>query len=66
MVNEQGERETEFTHVQTMAEAEKYLKEWKFDIILLDLGLPDSAGLEAVRRAHLAAPHTPLGSADGP
>jgi diguanylate cyclase (GGDEF)-like protein/PAS domain S-box-containing protein len=60
MVNEQGERETEFTHVQTMAEAEKYLKEWKFDIILLDLGLPDAAGLEAVRRAHVAAPHTPL------
>jgi diguanylate cyclase (GGDEF)-like protein/PAS domain S-box-containing protein len=60
MVNEQGERETEFTHVQTMAEAEKYLKEWKFDIILLDLGLPDAAGLEAVRKAHVAAPHTPL------
>jgi diguanylate cyclase (GGDEF)-like protein/PAS domain S-box-containing protein len=60
MVNEQGERETEFTHVQTMAEAEKFLKEWKFDIILLDLGLPDASGLDAVRRAHSAAPHTPL------
>lgn len=60
MVNEQGERETEFTHVQTMAEAEKYLKEWKFDIILLDLGLPDASGLDAVRKAHAAAPHTPL------
>ena len=60
MVNEQSESNTEFTHVQTMAEAEKYLKEWKFDIILLDLGLPDAAGLEAVRKAHIAAPHTPL------
>ena len=60
MVNEQSESNTEFTHVQTMAEAEKYLKEWKFDIILLDLGLPDAAGLEAVRKAHVAAPHTPL------
>ncbi len=60
MINEQGERDTEFTHVQTLGEAEKYLREWKFDIILLDLGLPDAAGLEAVRRAHLAAPHTPL------
>ncbi|HEY4837348.1 MAG TPA: EAL domain-containing protein [Candidatus Acidoferrales bacterium] len=60
MINEQGGHDTEFTHVQTMAEAEKYLAEWKFDIILLDLGLPDAAGLQAVRRAHAAAPHTPL------
>jgi diguanylate cyclase (GGDEF)-like protein/PAS domain S-box-containing protein len=60
MINEQGERDSEFTHVQSMAEAEKYLKEWKFDIILLDLGLPDATGLEAVRRAHAGAPHTPL------
>ena len=60
MVNEQGDRDIEFTHVQSMAEAEKYLKEWKFDIILLDLGLPDATGLEAVRRAHAGAPHTPL------
>jgi diguanylate cyclase (GGDEF)-like protein/PAS domain S-box-containing protein len=60
MVNERGEHDTEFTHVQTMAEAEKYLAEWKFDIILLDLGLPDASGLGAVRKAHAAAPHTPL------
>lgn len=60
MINEQGERDTEFTHVQTMGEATKYLAEWKFDIILLDLGLPDAAGLDAVRKAHAAAPHTPL------
>ena len=43
-----------------MGEAEKYLAEWKFDIILLDLGLPDASGLDAVRKAHAAAPHTPL------
>ena len=30
------------------------------DIILLDLGLPDAQGLEAVRRAHAAAPRVPL------
>jgi len=60
MINDQGDRDTEFTHVQTMGEAEKYLAEWKFDIILLDLGLPDSSGLDAVRRARAAAPHTPL------
>ena len=30
------------------------------DVILLDLGLPDAQGLEAVRRAHAAAPRVPL------
>jgi CheY-like chemotaxis protein len=30
------------------------------DIILLDLGLPDAQGLEAIRRAHAAAPRIPL------
>ncbi len=31
-----------------------------FDVILLDLGLPDVQGLAAVRRAHAAAPRVPL------
>ena len=31
-----------------------------FDVILLDLGLPDAQGLGAVRRAHAAAPRIPL------
>jgi DNA-binding NarL/FixJ family response regulator len=30
------------------------------DLILLDLGLRDAQGLEAVRRAHAAAPNIPL------
>jgi diguanylate cyclase (GGDEF)-like protein/PAS domain S-box-containing protein len=60
MINDSGAHDTEFTHVLSMSDAEKHLAEWKFDIILLDLGLPDSSGLDAVRRAHLAAPHTPL------
>jgi diguanylate cyclase (GGDEF)-like protein/PAS domain S-box-containing protein len=60
MINEQGDRDTEFTHVETMTEAGKHLAEWKFDVILLDLGLPDAVGLDAVRKAHAAAPHTAL------
>ena len=43
-----------------MGEAEKYLAEHAVDIILLDLGLPDAQGLDAVRRAHAAAPRIPL------
>jgi diguanylate cyclase (GGDEF)-like protein/PAS domain S-box-containing protein len=60
MFSEQGSHNTEFTHVGCMSEAEKALSERAFDIILLDLGLPDTQGLGAVRRAHAAAPRIPL------
>lgn len=60
MLNEQGSHNIEFTHVECMSEAEKHLAECEVDIILLDLGLPDAQGLEAVRRAHAAAPRVPL------
>ena len=51
---------TEVTHVERMSEAEAHLGEHAVDVILLDLGLPDAQGLEAVRRARAAAPHVPL------
>ena len=60
MFNEQHSKTTELTHVGSMSEAEGYLAEHAVDVILLDLGLPDAQGLEAVRRAHAAAPSTPL------
>ena len=60
MFNEQGLHRTEFTHVECMSDAEKHLANNQVDIILLDLGLPDAHGLEAVRRARKAAPRTPL------
>jgi diguanylate cyclase (GGDEF)-like protein/PAS domain S-box-containing protein len=60
MFNEQDLHDTELTQVKSMGEAEKHLAEGTVDIILLDLGLPDAQGLEAVRRAHAAAPHVPL------
>src|ERR1700684_94762 len=60
MFNEQGLHKTEFTHVVCMSDAEKHLASNQVDIILLDLGLPDAHGLEAVRRARKAAPRTPL------
>jgi diguanylate cyclase (GGDEF)-like protein/PAS domain S-box-containing protein len=43
-----------------MTDAEKHLAEHAVDMILLDLGLPDAPGLEAVRRARAAAPHAPM------
>jgi CheY-like chemotaxis protein len=60
MFNERDSHNTELTHVKSMSEAEKHLAERAFDIIVLDLGLPDAKGLQAVRRAHAAAPRIPL------
>jgi len=60
MFSEKGAHNTELTHVECMSEAEKHLANRVVDIILLDLGLPDAQGLEAVRRAHAAAPGVPL------
>jgi diguanylate cyclase (GGDEF)-like protein/PAS domain S-box-containing protein len=60
MFNEQGAYNTDLIHVECMSEAEEHLAEQAVDVILLDLGLPDAQGLEAVRRAHAAAPRVPL------
>jgi diguanylate cyclase (GGDEF)-like protein/PAS domain S-box-containing protein len=60
MINEQGSNNMQLMHVECMSDAEKHLTERAFDIILLDLGLPDAQGLGAVRRAHAAAPRVPL------
>jgi diguanylate cyclase (GGDEF)-like protein/PAS domain S-box-containing protein len=58
--HEQSSHNTELTQVGTMGEAEKHLAEGVVDIILLDLGLPDAQGLEAIRRARAVAPGVPL------
>jgi PAS domain S-box-containing protein len=60
MFKEQGSAETVLTHVESMADAERELALRTFDIILLDPGLPDSQGIESVRRSHAAAPRVPL------
>jgi diguanylate cyclase (GGDEF)-like protein/PAS domain S-box-containing protein len=60
MFKEQDSRTVELTHVPCMLAAEKYLQEQRVDIVLVDLGLPDAQGLEAVRRTRAVAPHIPL------
>jgi diguanylate cyclase (GGDEF)-like protein/PAS domain S-box-containing protein len=60
MFNEHGALDIELVRATTMSEAEGQLSLRMFDIMLLDLGLPDSQGLDAVRRAHSAAPRVPL------
>jgi diguanylate cyclase (GGDEF)-like protein/PAS domain S-box-containing protein len=60
MFKEPGSQDIELAHVDCMADAESYLASHTVDIILLDLGLPDTQGLEAVRRTHSAASRVPL------
>src|ERR671932_133202 len=48
------------THAEHLSEALQRLDEQSFDVILLDLSLPDSSGLETVSTTRRAAPRTPL------
>src|SRR5690242_11178591 len=60
MLTEHGSQSTDLIRVGYLSEAEKCLAKSAVDIILLDLGLPDAQGLEALRRIHAAAPRVPL------
>ena len=50
----------QFTHVATLAEALVQLRERRFDVLLLDLSLPDSSGRETFLRVRAAAPDLPI------
>jgi len=60
MLRDDETQDTHLIHVECMTDAEQHLALEKVDIIVLDLGLPDAQGLDAVRRAHAAAPRVPL------
>lgn len=47
-------------HVCQLDDALASLSEQQYDVVLLDLLLPDSSGLETVDRVHAAAPDTPI------
>lgn len=50
----------DLTHVQSMGDADGILASRSVDIVLMDSGLADMAGLEAVRRVRAAAPHASI------
>jgi diguanylate cyclase (GGDEF)-like protein/PAS domain S-box-containing protein len=60
MLKEPGSRKYDFAHHETMEKAVASLATDPVDIVLLDLGLPDSQALDAVWRARAAAPRIPL------
>ncbi len=48
------------THADRLAKALASLKEERFDVILLDLSLPDAQGLDSLVRVRTEAPGTPI------
>ena len=59
-LNQVGPGQFQFTHVETLAEGLSQLSQGRFDVMLLDLSLPDSTGRETFLRARAAAPQTPI------
>lgn len=50
----------ELAHRSSIDQALAFLAQSSPDMIVLDLGLPDAGGVDAVRNIHLAAPEVPL------
>ena len=50
----------EFKYVERLAEGLECLKNDKFDVLLLDLNLPDSFGIDTFIKAYNSAPHLPI------
>jgi signal transduction histidine kinase len=60
MLNDRTLGVFEVTAVGRLSEAVTHLAAHPVDIVLLDLGLPDAMGLEALRAVHAVAPDVPL------
>jgi PAS domain S-box-containing protein len=59
-LNKVGTVRVELMPVERLSEALNYLAKESFDVILLDLSLPDSQGLETFLRTHYQAKATPI------
>ncbi len=59
-LDEADETEWSLVHVEKLKEALHTLSENHFDVILLDLSLPDKQGLGTVTQTHDAAPDLPI------
>jgi signal transduction histidine kinase len=60
LLGESDEPSFAVRHVERLRDALALVAEEPFDVVLLDLSLPDARGLETVERVHRAAPHLPL------
>lgn len=59
-LSEANSTQFELTPVERMDEALQYLDRKSFDIVLLDLSLPDSQGIETFVKIHRHAPSVPI------
>ncbi len=55
-----GDGRFELTWAESLGDAIARLKQQSFDVLLLDLSLPDSSGPDTFRRARAAAPRLPI------
>lgn len=60
MLRDDNWQNVDMVFAATMVEAERHLAAHAFDIILLDLVLPDAQGITAIKRTRAAAPFVPL------
>jgi signal transduction histidine kinase len=59
-LTQEGLGQFEFSHVETLSEAMKQLRQSAFDVALLDLTLPDISGRETFVRMRAEAPSLPI------
>lgn len=55
-----SEFEHSLTHVEALSDALACAQETRFDVVLLDLGLPDGNGIDTFRRFRHVSPDTPV------
>lgn len=59
-LSEHGAGQFQYTRVETLTEGLARLSQGPYDVMLLDLSLPDSTGRETFLRARAAAPELPI------
>jgi DNA-binding response OmpR family regulator len=60
LLSEAGGGDFEITHVSRLTDALVWIEERGFDVIMLDLGLPDTQGIDTAIRIVESSPDTPL------
>ena len=59
-LEETNGRKVAISHVETLAEGKERLEKEDFNVLVLDLGLPDSRGIETFLRMKNSAPSVPI------
>jgi two-component system, cell cycle sensor histidine kinase and response regulator CckA len=60
LLQETGSSQFELVHAERFSEAMTRLSERRFDVVLLDLSLPDAQGLDIISRLGSQAERTPI------